>query len=163
MPAERSGSTQYAALPYRIGSAGPEILLITSRDSGRWIIPKGWPIAGLTASQSAAREALEEAGVTGTIGAKSIGHYRYDKRLADNTTKLCTVEVFPLKVARQRDTWPEQHQRRREWLRVEEASERISETELRPLIRTWRKWLLSGNSRRQARATESRAKQPARG
>lgn len=162
MPAERSGNTQYAALPYRIGSAGPEILLITSRDSGRWIIPKGWPIAGLTASQSAAREALEEAGVTGEIGVKSIGRYRYDKRLPDNTTKLCTVEVFPLKVTRQRNTWPEQHQRRREWLRVEEASELVSETGLRPLIRTWRKRLVSGKPRRQAGAVEPRATPRAR-
>jgi len=162
MPAERSGNTQYAALPYRIGRAGPEILLITSRDSGRWIIPKGWPIAGMTASQSAAREALEEAGVTGRIGAKSIGRYSYDKRLADNTTRLCTVEVFPLKVSKQRDAWPEQHQRRREWLRVEEAWERVSEIELRPLIRTWRKRLISGPARRQARAVEPGATPPAR-
>jgi 8-oxo-dGTP pyrophosphatase MutT (NUDIX family) len=132
-----SGHTQYAALPYRNRPAGLEVLLVTSRDSGRWIIPKGWPIAGLSPSQAAAREALEEAGVTGRIGSEPIGTYRYDKRLADDTDRDCDVEVFALEVVDQLDSWPEQHQRQREWLGIEEASERVAETELRALIRNF--------------------------
>jgi 8-oxo-dGTP pyrophosphatase MutT (NUDIX family) len=133
----RSGNTQYAALPYRNRPGGLEILLITSRGSGRWIIPKGWPIAGLSPGQAAAREALEEAGITGQIGSERIGIYHYDKRLADDTDRDCNVEVFALEVVDQLDSWPEQHQRRREWLSVEEASGRVAETELRELIRNF--------------------------
>jgi len=137
----RRGNTQYAALPYRRGADGLEILLITSRGTGRWIIPKGWPIAGLSPGQSAAREAYEEAGVTGNIGAESLGTYGYDKRLADDTSQYCDVEVFALEVTEQRDKWPERHERQREWLSIEQAIERISEAEVRPLIRTLREQL----------------------
>ena len=130
-----SGNTQYAALPYRNRPGGVDVLLITSRDSGRWIIPKGWPIAGLSPNEAAAREALEEAGITGQISSERIGMYHYDKRLADDTDRDCNVEVFALEVVEQLDSWPEQHQRRREWLSIDEASERVAETELRTLIR----------------------------
>jgi 8-oxo-dGTP pyrophosphatase MutT (NUDIX family) len=143
-----SGNTQYAALPYRRRPGGLEVLLITSRDSGRWIIPKGWPISGLSPGQTAAREALEEAGITGQIGSECIGAYRYDKRLADDTSQNCVVEVFALEVADLLDSWPEQHQRRREWLGLEEASERIAESELRALIKAWGARLISAKPRR---------------
>ena len=130
-----SGNIQYAALPYRKRADGFDVLLITSRDTGRWIIPKGWPIVGLSPSQTAAREALEEAGITGRIGSERIGTYHYDKGRADDTSTRCEVDVFALEVVDQLDSWPEQHQRRREWLGLEEASERVAETELRALIR----------------------------
>jgi 8-oxo-dGTP pyrophosphatase MutT (NUDIX family) len=145
MPA---GNTQYAALPYRNRPGGVDVLLITSRDSGRWIIPKGWPIAGLSPSQAAAREALEEAGITGQIGSERIGTYHYDKRLSDDTDRDCNVEVFALEVVEQLDTWPEQHQRRREWLSTDEAAERVAETELRALIRDFGARFMSAKPRR---------------
>jgi len=148
MAAARTGNTQYAALPYRNGAGGLEILLITSRGTGRWIIPKGWPIAGLTSSQSAAREALEEAGVTGRVSSESIGVYRYDKRLADDTERDCNVEVFALEVVDELASWPEQHQRRREWLGIEAAAERVAETELRELIRNFGARLMPAKPRR---------------
>ena len=76
----RTVQTQYAALPYRVTKTrGIEFLLVTSRESGRWIIPKGWPIAGLQPARSAAQEAYEEAGVRGIIGTKAIGEYSYNK------------------------------------------------------------------------------------
>ena len=113
--------TQYAALPYRVTKArGIEFLLVTSRESGRWIIPKGWPIAGLKPAGTAAREAYEEAGVRGTVGTKAIGVYSYNKE--DRTrgrTLLCNVKVFALLVRRQGRTWPEAHQRRIIWVRQE--------------------------------------------
>ncbi|AMN39324.1 NUDIX hydrolase [Rhodoplanes sp. Z2-YC6860] len=148
MTSVRTGNTQYGALPYRVSGDGLQILLITSRDSGRWIIPKGWPIAGLSPSNSAAREALEEAGVTGNISTDSIGTYSYDKRLANDATRSCDVAVFALEVTEQHDTWPEQHQRRREWLGVEEAGQRISEAEVRPLMEKLREQLATRKSQR---------------
>ncbi|MEN9850080.1 MAG: hypothetical protein RL128_243, partial [Pseudomonadota bacterium] len=59
--------TQYGALCWRMHRGKVEVLLITSRDTGRWVIPKGWPIDGLAPAQTAAREAWEEAGVEGDI------------------------------------------------------------------------------------------------
>ena len=89
---------QYGALPYRFTpGAALEILLVTSRESKRWIIPKGWPIKGLRPAKSAAREAFEEAGVSGRIGMKSIGLFTYDKILDDGCIG-CEVQVFPLLV-----------------------------------------------------------------
>jgi 8-oxo-dGTP pyrophosphatase MutT (NUDIX family) len=78
-----------------------EILLLTTRRSKRWIIPKGWPIKGLRPAKSAAREAFEEAGVRGRVGAKSIGLFAYDKILDENGIQVsCEVRVFPLLVKR---------------------------------------------------------------
>jgi 8-oxo-dGTP pyrophosphatase MutT (NUDIX family) len=148
MASARTGTTQYAALPYRIGRSGLQILLITSRDSGRWIIPKGWPIAGLTPSESAAREAWEEAGIRGNVSTDSIGTYGYEKRLADDTTRTCDVEVFALEVTEERDAWPEQHQRQRQWLSVEDAGQRISEAKVRPLMESLRERARPAGSRR---------------
>ena len=71
---------QYGALPYRFTPmAALEILIVTTRQSRRWIVPKGWPIKRLTPSKSAAREAFEEAGVRGKIGARAIGNFTYKK------------------------------------------------------------------------------------
>ena len=75
--------TQYAALAWRpCASGGIEVLLITSRETRRWVIPKGWPIKDLRPHQTAAREAWEEAGIEGRTGARKIGVFDYDKRLS---------------------------------------------------------------------------------
>src|SRR5688572_28920018 len=84
-----SPKKQYAALPYRRQGDNIEIMLVTSRDSGRWIIPKGWPAPGLTPRDSAAREAMEEGGLVGRITAQPIGVHHYDKRSDDGSTMLC--------------------------------------------------------------------------
>jgi 8-oxo-dGTP pyrophosphatase MutT (NUDIX family) len=130
-------ATQYAALPYRRTAGGAlEIMLITSRDTGRWIIPKGWPVPGLDASGSAAREAGEEAGLIGHIGAQSIGRFQYGKRLPDGSVTPCTVEVFPLAVERQLPAWREQHQRLTQWFTVPDAAAAVQEPELQAIIRS---------------------------
>ena len=99
---------QYGALPYRFTPmAALEILIVTTRQSRRWIVPKGWPIKRLTPSKSAAREAFEEAGVRGKIGARSIGNFRYKKTADENGAEAdCEVKVFPLLVTRQSAAWP---------------------------------------------------------
>ena len=87
--------TQYAALPFQVTAGGLQILLITSRETRRWVIPKGWPIRGLRPRGVAAREAFEEAGLVGKIvGKRSIGSYHYSKRLMDHREWLCRVKVF---------------------------------------------------------------------
>jgi 8-oxo-dGTP pyrophosphatase MutT (NUDIX family) len=126
---------QYAALPFRRrADAAIEILLITSRDTGRWIIPKGWPVPGFSARESAAREAREEGGLVGRIGARPIGRYHYDKRQPDASTVHCAVEVFTLEVERQMRSWPERGERRTRWFTVAEAANAVDEPELRAII-----------------------------
>ena len=127
---------QYAALPYRQrGDGSLEVMLVTSRETRRWVIPKGWPIKGRKPHASAAREALEEAGLVGRVGKKAIGTYRYDKRLKSGNAVPCSVEVFPLEVKSQRKHWPEQKERDVRWFAPQEAADAVQETELRDIIR----------------------------
>ena len=126
---------QYAALAYRIRARQVEILLITSRDTGRWVIPKGWPMKGKRPHVAAAREALEEAGVTGKIGKRPVGYYRYQKRLKNGAAVNCLVDVYLMQVLRQRKRWPEQRQRTAHWFDPAEAAKVVDEPELAELIR----------------------------
>ena len=111
------------------------VLLVTSRETGRWVIPKGWLAKGHREHKSAAREAMEEAGVSGRIWSEPIGSYRYFKR-DDKADQLLGVSVFLLAVSKQKNHWPEQEQRRRAWFSVEVAARRVAEPELRALIRS---------------------------
>ena len=132
-PARATGS-QYAALPYRFAGDVLEILLITTRRTKRWIVPKGWPIEGLTPSASAAREALEEAGISGEIQTTSIGRFHYTKEFRQRDAVPCRVDVFALKVTRQRKDWDEKDSRELKWVSVTEAAQLVEEPELRKLI-----------------------------
>ena len=128
---------QYAALPYRQGADDIEILLVTSLGTKRWIIPKGWPIPGRAPHASAAREALEEAGVVGKIGSEAIGSYHYEKRRKSGATIPCVVDVFPLDVSTQRKRWPEKGRREIKWFAPEEAAKAVSDTDLGEIILAW--------------------------
>jgi 8-oxo-dGTP pyrophosphatase MutT (NUDIX family) len=128
-------------LPYRFSPlAALEILVLTTRQTRSWIVPKGWPIRGLRPSKSAAREAWEEAGVRGRIGAKPIGAFSYDKALDDTgSTVLCEVKVFPLLVERQSEAWPEADQRIVQWVDPARAVALIKEPGLRTLVTAFAK------------------------
>ena len=98
-------------------------------------MPKGWPIKRLTPSRSAAREAFEEAGVRGKIGARSIGNFRYKKAADENGAEAdCDVKIFPLLVKRQSATWPESKQRVVQWVDPEKAISLIREPELKSIV-----------------------------
>jgi 8-oxo-dGTP pyrophosphatase MutT (NUDIX family) len=126
---------QVAALPFRVGADGRiEVLLITSRDTGRWIIPKGWPMLGRKAHRAAEREAFEEAGLKGQIAASPVGWYRYEKRLEDGLALPCKVRVYPLRVEVQHERWPERDQRTLQWFAPEEAARLVEEDELQRLL-----------------------------
>jgi 8-oxo-dGTP pyrophosphatase MutT (NUDIX family) len=128
---------QYGALPYRESRSGLEVLLVTSRESRRWILPKGWPQRGLPPHRTAENEAFEEAGVVGKIGKKPIGAYWYDKKLESGAAARCKVRVFPLRVTRQLKKWPEKRQRQARWHSPAQASRRLRETYLRQIIRAF--------------------------
>ncbi len=125
---------QVGALPYRIKDKVLEVLLITSRDTGRWVIPKGWGMKNKTDAQAAAIEAQEEAGMKGAVGKRPIGVYHYSKTLKSGTVAVCQVAVYPLAVKRQVKKWKEQGQRRLQWFSPLEASTQVAEPELAALI-----------------------------
>lgn len=127
---------QYAALPYRRqADARTQIMLVTSRESGRWVIPKGWPKKRQSPRASAAREAREEAGIVGEIGRDSIGSYSYKKRMKNGAIVACEVRVFPLKVKRQQKSWPERGQREIQWFSRAKAAKAVRERALSNIIR----------------------------
>jgi 8-oxo-dGTP pyrophosphatase MutT (NUDIX family) len=125
---------QVAALPWRRTGTGIEILLITSRVTGRWVLPKGWPEAGEELCAAAAREAHEEAGLIGAVSSSMAGRYSYSKSDAVDGTR-CQVMVYPLEVGAFADKWKEKGQRRRKWLSPDKAAKRVAEPELAELIR----------------------------
>ena len=125
---------QYGAVCWRMHRGKVEVLLITSRDTGRWIIPKGWPIAGLAPAEAAAREAWEEAGVQGEVAGDGLGGYGYDKVLSQKKLLPCQVQVFGLRVAKLKDKFPEQAERRRKWFAAEKAARKVAEPQLRDLL-----------------------------
>lgn len=132
------GRPQYAALPYRVAGT-VEILLITSRETGRWVIPKGWPMKGKAPWEAAAREAFEEAGVVGEIAQAPFGAYPYVKYLKSGLGRPCKVKVFPLRVIAQEEDWPEKHQRTSQWFGWAEAAAAVQELRLGRIIRKFGK------------------------
>lgn len=132
---ETSETRQVAALPWRHGEAGVEVMMITSRETRRWVIPKGGRMVGKTDPQAAAQEAYEEAGVQGEMRDAVIGHFRYDKRLKTGALQACVVAVYPLEVLIQLGAWPEDQQRHRRWMVQAEAADAVHEPDLADLIR----------------------------
>jgi 8-oxo-dGTP pyrophosphatase MutT (NUDIX family) len=128
--------TQYAALPFRL-TPQREVMLVSSRETKRWVIPKGWPMKGRKPHAAAAQEALEEAGVVGKIEKVSLGSYHYIKLMRNGAGILCRVDVFPLEVERQRKNWPEREERITRWFPIDEAADAVREPELAKLIRAF--------------------------
>jgi 8-oxo-dGTP pyrophosphatase MutT (NUDIX family) len=136
---DRSGDTQFAALPYSISQRGAvHVMLLTSRDTGRWVIPKGWPMVEHKPHKVAATEAMQEAGVVGIIWKKAIGSYHYTKLLPDGEDRLCEVVVFPLRVTQEATTWREQAQRQRAWFPRDAAASLVDEGGLALIISRFR-------------------------
>ena len=131
----RSETRQVAALPWRLTDEGRQILMITSRETRRWVIPKGGRMVGKTDPEAAAQEAMEEAGVRGEMDQTSIGVFRYAKGLKDGGVRQCVVSVYPLEVLIQMGAWPEAHQRERRWMSLSEAADLVHEPDLAALIR----------------------------
>ena len=129
---------QVAALPYRTVPAGsaspPFVLLVTSRQTGRWVVPKGNLMVGRAPHEAAAIEAEEEAGVIGNISPLSVGQFRYTKLLAGGGSVMAEVDLFPLAVTEVRKKWIEMDQRKRRWFAIGEAASVVNEVELGELI-----------------------------
>lgn len=132
----REVCSQFGALCWRRREGKVQILLITSRGRGRWIIPKGWPMEGQSAASAAATEAWEEAGAKGKVSSKCLGLYSYVKlRPGRRTGATCVVAVFPLKVRSLKKVYPELGQRKRRWFSAKKAAKLVDEPELSRLIK----------------------------
>lgn len=125
---------QIAALPYRKAKHGIEVLLITSRETKRWVIAKGWPMDGKLDHEAAAQEAFEEAGIKGHINEKSIGGYAYQKKKKSGVMLDCVVMVYPMEVVKLLRNWPEKSQRKRKWFKAHKAATLVKEEGLKAVI-----------------------------
>jgi 8-oxo-dGTP pyrophosphatase MutT (NUDIX family) len=128
---------QYGVIAWRVAAAGGgvEILLITSRETRRWVVPRGNPIPGLRPYDTAAQEAFEEAGVRGGVQQDELGTYRYDKRGRDGRAIPARVHLYAMLVTEEVDSWPEQKERERRWFAAEAAAAAVDEADLAQLIR----------------------------
>ena len=134
---ERAGAQparQVAALVWRLAPSEVDVLLVTSRMTRRWVLPKGWPIEGRSAAEAAAQEAFEEAGVVVVPNDKLLGSYQYDKVLGDGSLLTCTVDVFAMPMVRLLDGWPEMSQRTRRWYGANAAAALVAEPDLAGLL-----------------------------
>jgi 8-oxo-dGTP pyrophosphatase MutT (NUDIX family) len=133
---KRDVRTQFGALCWRRRNGEVQVLLVTSRRTRRWIVPKGWPMHGEAPADAAATEAWEEAGVKGRIGEMCIGIYTYAKDIEQSVLPV-VVAVFPLKVKDIEIDWPEKNERRRKWFSLKKAAAQVDEPELKALIRNF--------------------------
>jgi 8-oxo-dGTP pyrophosphatase MutT (NUDIX family) len=129
--------TQFAALCYRVHKGEVQVLLITARQSGRWIIPKGWPMDGKTPGESALMEAWEEAGVKGKVTGRSLGLFSYHKDIDTKREMPCVAMVYPVKVKSTAKKFPESGQRKCKWFSPKKAATKVSEPELAHIIRVF--------------------------
>ena len=128
---------QVGALCYSEKGASKKVLLVTSRDSGRWIIPKGWPIDGKDAGEAALQEAWEEAGVKeGRVTGQPIGTYDYDKELKTGLPVRVETAVFPVEVDQLSENYPESGERRRKWVSPKTAANMVDEPQLQEILRS---------------------------
>ncbi len=134
--AQKSGkNVQFAALPFRMRKDKVEVLLITSRGTRQWLLPKGWPMEGLKPHKAAAIEAWEEAGIIGRANKHCLGHYRYRKERGPKRGQKIRVMIFPLEVHKLSRLYPEAGQRQRKWLTPKKAAKRILNPDLAALVR----------------------------
>lgn len=131
---KRGVRTQFGALCWRRVGDTVQVLLITSRRRKRWIVPKGWPVDGATPAESAETEAFEEAGVKGKVLPSCLGIFSYIKELDEGEHLPCVVALFPVKVKKIFNDWPEKDERRRKWLPLEKAAKRVDDPELGAIL-----------------------------
>ncbi len=134
MKEKKAVAEQIAALPLRFEGNKPRVLMVTSRETRRWVMPKGWTMDGLKDWHAAKIEALEEAGAKGWVADQKIGSYIYNKRLSDGSKLKCKVTVYPMLVEKLKRNWKERGERRRHWFSLRRAAELVDEKDLAELL-----------------------------
>lgn len=126
---------QIAALPLRLDDNGKlSVLMVTSRETKRWVMPKGWRINEHKPWETAKVEALEEAGALGDVSDAPIGVYHYEKHLSARKSVTCHVTVYPMMVDKLKSSWKERDQRKRRWFGLRQAAKLVNEPELAALL-----------------------------
>lgn len=134
---------QVAALAYRLRDGATEVLLVTARDTRRWMTPTGWPVKDLAPHESAARQAYQAAGVTGRACAAPMGFFIYEKRLRSGMTLACRVVVYPVAVEQQQADWPEKRQRETRWAAPADAARLVCNLDLQKILQSARRLVRS--------------------
>ena len=134
---KRETRTQFAALCYRVKNEEVQILMVTSRNRGRWILPKGWPENRLTPANCALKEAYEEGGVQGKPSEQCIGVYNYSKIHGPTKGLPKVVLVFPVEVTKLKKSYPEMHQRNRKWFSLKKAARKVDEKQLSKILKSF--------------------------
>jgi len=136
--------SQIAALPVHMDKTGKlRVLMVTSRETRRWVMPKGWLMDGKKPWHAAEIEALEEAGAVGFVSNRPIGDYHYLKGLDEGSSVPCLVTVYPMVVEKLKRRWKERKERKRHWFSLKEAARLVDEPELTALLQSLAK--RSGN------------------
>lgn len=130
----RPSFVQTAALCWRTGAQGPEVLLVKTLRRGHWIVPKGWPMPGKSLAEAAATEAWEEAGVKGNVCTESVGAFTYTKIKKTGLPVQCSPHVFLLEVGELSDAYPEARKRTRRWFTLPDAIEAVQNKDLKALL-----------------------------
>lgn len=127
---------QVAAIPMRRARNGTwQVLLVTTRETQRWVVPKGWPWVDVPNHEAAAREAWEEAGIKGCIQDRACGTFVYDKRRQDNELVPVRVLAYLMEVSEEMEDWPEREQRKRAWFDLDDAVDAVGDCDLKSLLR----------------------------
>lgn len=143
---------QIAAMPVHFDKKGKLwVLMVTSRDTGRWVMPKGWLMDGKKPWHAAEIEALEEAGAVGFVSDEPMGVYHYDKGLGRGRSVRCRVTVYPMMVEKLKRRWKERKERKRRWFSPKKAAKLVDEKELAALLND-----LAKNPERQPQIRELR-------
>lgn len=126
---------QVAVLPIILADGGVEVMLLTSRRRGRWVLPKGWSRSGEAMSVTASAEAFEESGIAGLIASHPVGHYTYEKRMRGGYSVISDVSVYPMLVDHHLIDWPERGERDLRWFPIGKAAEKIDDEEAAAMLR----------------------------
>ena len=124
---------QFAALCYRFRGNKLQVCIVTTRSTGRWILPRGWPTHKQTAHDGAAIEAFEEAGITGRVCPNALGTYVYNKLINDETAPILVV-VYAIDATHFAKKWPEKKQRKRRWVSQKKAVSKLQEPGLKHIV-----------------------------
>lgn len=131
---KRDVRAQFAVIAYRIVDGKTKVCLITSRRTGRWIVPKGWPMARTSAAKAVSIEAFEEAGLKGNVHPDSLGLFAYEKRIVKKVSYPIIAFVYAMEVTKVMNTWPEAHQRKRKWFSPKKAAKKLSDEGLAQIV-----------------------------
>jgi 8-oxo-dGTP pyrophosphatase MutT (NUDIX family) len=134
----RNQLLQVAALPWRMRNGKVEVCLVTSRGTGRWILPKGWPERHLGHAEAAAVEAYEEAGLRGKADPEPCGSFSASKGVEPDLQLNVRLDVFLLPEPEQLEEFPEKGERKVKWMALEVAMETADEPGLKALLASLR-------------------------